>query len=270
MKIGFVLFEQYHQRKDIGSSRIRGHWLIKHMPEAELFQQGKKYDAIVFQKAYWKEAAREFPGKKILDICDPDWLDGAEVVSFSKHMDAITVPTEALAEELKMMTKKPVYVIPDRIDLDTLIPPKKHEGRAKSVVWFGYSHNAEKALEPTLLKLKKLGLRLIVISDGNFITSECEVENVKWNIETVNEEIQKADFVLLPEVNSGRYLYKSPNKTHQAWALGMPVAKTSQDVERFMDGEERQKEADEKYRWAMENCDVRLSVGELRKVIESV
>ena len=88
--IGWVLFGNFHQKKDIGSSRIRGKWVIEHM-DAEEFVQGKKYDTIIFQKTYWKEMARVFKGVKILDICDPDWLDGAEIINFCKDIDAVTV-----------------------------------------------------------------------------------------------------------------------------------------------------------------------------------
>ena len=267
--VGIVLFERFHQRKGIGSSRIRGRWLLKYMPEAEEFVQGKNYETIIFQKVYWKEMAREFKGKKILDICDPDWLDGIDIVSFAKEMDAITVPTEKMKETLEKMTDKPVFIIPDRIDFDTLNPPKKHEGRAKKVVWFGYSHNCD-VLNQTLYKIKKNGLILKVISEGNYATNECRVENVKWNEETVNSEIQNADFALLPEKLSGRWEFKSQNKTHQCWVLGIPVAKTLKELERFMDGEERQKETNEKYKWAMENFNVKKSVDQLREVIKSI
>lgn len=269
-KVGFVLFENYHQRKNIGSSRIRGNWLIEKMPEAELFVQGKTYDTIIFQKVYWKEMAKAFPGKKILDICDPDWLEGAEVVSFIELMDAVTVPTVKLKEALEKMTTKPVYVIPDRINFDTMISPKKdHEGQAKSVVWFGYSHNID-VLDATVMKLKKLGLTLKIVSDGRYNTSECKVENVKWMPDTWQEEIKTADICLLPERVHGRSLFKSQNKTEQAWALGLPVAKTPQDLERFMIGEERKKEAEEKYQYVREHCAIEKSVEEMRQVIENI
>lgn len=261
MKIGFVLFEKFHQRRNIGSSRIRGHWLLKYMPEAELFVQGKEYSVHYYQKVYWKEMAREFKGVKILDICDPDWLDGLEIVSFLKEMDAITCPTEKMKEVLERMTDKPVFVIPDRVDFEALPPPKKHSGRAKKVVWFGYSHNMD-VLNPCLLKLKKMNLTLKVISDGSYMTGECAVENVKWDALTVDKEIQDADFALLPDKLEGRWIYKSPNKMWHCWSLGLPVAKTAADVERFMDGDERVKEAEEKYEWARENADVKQSVEE--------
>ena len=74
MKIGILTFEQFHGRKDIGSSRIRAKWVINHWPEAEEFVFGQKYDVVIYQKAYWLEHAQEFKGLKILDICDADFL----------------------------------------------------------------------------------------------------------------------------------------------------------------------------------------------------
>jgi len=267
--VGFMLFEAYLQRKNIGSSRIRGHWMIESMPEAEAFVQGKEYETVIFQKVYWKEMARAFQGKKILDICDPDWLDGFEIVSFLKEMDAVTVPTEAMKESIQKFTDLPIFVIPDRVKMSDMLPPKKHEEKATKVVWFGYSHNSD-VLDPTLMSLKRLGLTLKIISDGTYMTSECKVENVKWDPLTWQDEIQDADFCLIPEKLSGRALFKSPNKTHQAWALGMPVAKTLEDLERFMDPLERQKEADKNFQWMQENGDVRRSVEEMREVILSI
>jgi hypothetical protein len=274
MKIGFVLFENYHQRKNIGSSRIRGHWIMKYLNrikgiEAEEFIQGKNYDVIVFQKVYWKEMARAFEGIKILDICDPDWLDGAEMAEFLGNMDAVTCSTENLKKDIEQMCKCPVYYVPDGEDLELLPPPKKHQGKAKKCVWFGYSNNME-ILEQTFQKIKSLDLTLKVISDGIFNTRECKVENVKWDIETESKEIQDCDFALLPEKLSMRFQYKSPNKTVHCWSLGIPVAKTPQDMDLFMDGEERQRESDLKYKEAIENNSVAKSASLLFNIIDSI
>jgi len=267
-----ILFDAYFQKKNTGSSRIRGHWIIKYLNkikgvEAEPFIQGKDYDVLIFQKAYWKEMARAFKGIKILDICDPDWLDGAEVVSIIKEMDAITVSTPALKEVLEKVTIRPIYVIPDGEDFEILPPPKKHEGRAKMCVWFGYSHNME-LLYPTFSKIRKMGLTLKVITDGNLNCGECAVKNVKWLSETVDHEIQEADFALLPDSTKARFKYKSPNKTIHAWALGLPVAKNPIDMERFMDAEERQKEADLRYKEVRENNSVAKSADLLFNIIK--
>jgi len=72
MKIGIYTFELKDGRKDIGSSRIRGHWLAKYWPEAEIFKYGKQYDVVIFQKAYDLHYASEFKGLKILDLCVRD------------------------------------------------------------------------------------------------------------------------------------------------------------------------------------------------------
>lgn len=272
MKIGFVLMDNYFQRKNIGSSRIRGRWVIKYLNkiqgvQAEEYIQGGSYDVVIFQKAYWKELARSFQGLKILDICDPDWLEGAEVVSFCKEMDCITVPTENLKIEIEKLTDKPVYIVPDSVDLEILPPPLKHEGRARKIVWFGYSHNMD-VLYPTFYTIKKLGLTLMVVTDGHLNTGECSVENIKWEAETCDRQYQLADFALLPEKLSGKALFKSNNKTIHSWALGLPVAKTPQDMERFMDGEERQKEADLRFQEVREKYSTEKSAEALYAVIK--
>lgn len=271
MRIGFVLMDSYWQKKGIGSSRIRGRWVIKYLNgiygvEAEEFIQGKEYDVIVFQKAYWKEMARDFKGIKILDICDPDWLDGAEVVSFCRDMDFITVPTESLKEAISAFTDKPIHIIKDGEDFESLPGPKVHEGRAKSVVWFGYSGNME-TIYPTFDSLKRLGLTLKVVSDGHLNTAECKVENIRWEEETCDDEYQKADFALLPDRKNGRFKYKSDNKTIHAWALGLPVAKTKEDLVRFMEESERIMDSEIRFQQVKKENSVELSARMLHELI---
>lgn len=274
MNIGFVLFENYFQRKGIGSSRIRGRWVIKYLNRiegvtAEEFVQGKEYDVVVFQKAYWKELAKEFTGMKILDICDPDWLDGADVVSFCRHMDAVTVPTEEMKTAIERFTDTPVFVVPDGEDFETLPSPKVHEGTAKTVLWYGYSHNMD-VLDGTYDIIKKHGLTLKVVTDGRLNTSECQVENVRWDEETCDYEYQGADFALFPQKKSGRAKFKSDNKTIHAWSLGLPVARTESDMVRFMNETERIIDSEIRYREAKENHDVKKSAQALYDVIVNI
>ena len=184
-------------------------------------------------------------------------------------MDAITCSTQALKEALEKVTDKPVYVIPDGEDFEILPPPKQHEGKAKMIVWFGYSHNLN-ILNQTYSKIRQLGLTLKVISDGNLMCGECAVKNIKWDIETVDTEIQEADFALLPDSLKGRNRFKSLNKTIHSWALGIPVAKTPTDMERFMDGEQRQIEADKRYKEVLENNSVERSALMLYNIIKDL
>ena len=94
MKIGILTFEQFHGRKNLGSSRIRGHWIIDNWQEAELFKQGQIYNIVIYQKAYFLEHAKVFKGLKILDLCDPDWLHWAyKVKEMIEYCDGITTST---------------------------------------------------------------------------------------------------------------------------------------------------------------------------------
>ncbi len=272
MKIGILLFEQIHQKKNIGSSRIRGHWLLKYWKEAELYQQGGHYDAIIFQKAYWTEFMKVYKGIKILDLCDPDWLESAPIVEVIDNCDAVTTSTEALKKEVEKFTDKPVIYIPDRMDLEYHNVQKKHIGQARRVIWFGYSHN-NKVLDPTIGFLEKNKLELTVLSDLRppYIKA---IRNIKYDWDNLefnfNEIVLEHDIVLMPKPMGTKGALKSLNKTYTAWALGMPVANTPDDLKKFLDPAERIKEAELRLKEVREKYDVKQSVEDFKKVIELV
>jgi len=268
--IAFLLFEKWHGRETyaIGSSRIRGHWVVKYWDEAELFSQGKEYDTILFQKAYWPGYCNKFKGIKILDICDPDWISEIAVKKTIDQVDAVTTSTQSLADYIKQLTDKPVVFIPDRQDLEFHKKKKVHKGRAERVCWFGYSHNA-KTLDKVASFVKKKGVKLVVISNLRPVYPGAD-ENIEWELDTINDNILSCDFCLLPKDERPIGKYKSNNKTTKAWALGMPVAKTPEEFERFLDPIERQKEADKRLKEVKEHWDVRLSVAEYKKLIKQL
>lgn len=279
--VGILTMELYEgrQKNSVGSSRIRGTWLANHWPEAELFKIGKVYDTVIFQKAYHLDFMKIFPGVKILDLCDPDWLEGKPVKEAIELCDAVTCSSEALREFLSKITEKPVVFIPDRVDLTAHTERKAHTGRAERVVWFGY-HGNHKVLDGALMTLRRMNLGITIISDmpyypqGNVEGIDDEwfaknVRNIKYDPETANQEIvDGGDIVINPKIDNGRFKFKSENKTYISWALGMPVAKDSDDIERFMDPEERQKEADLRRKEVEEKYDVRKSVEEFKAVID--
>lgn len=276
MKIGFILADTYYNKRNLASSRIRGRWLIKYWKEAEEFISAKKYDVIIFQKTYWVEYAKNFKGIKILDICDPDWLEGHQIKEMIENVDAVVCSTYNLRDFIKQMTDKPVVVIPDRQDLEYLKEKKLHRGRAKSVVWYGYSHNAY-VLKQSLPYLAKLGLSLIIISErfdtivaGTDYVNKVKEKWIKWDLNKVNRDIIKADIVLLPQPFLRKDRFKSNNKTTNAWALGMPVAKTFDDLKRFLSEEERKKEAEKRLKEVKEKWDVRFSVEDYKNLIEKI
>ena len=274
---GILTFETYlGKRKDwAGSSRIRGSWLAKYWEGAELFKQGRQYDVVIYQKAYWVEHAKQFKGIKILDICDPDWYHWSyQVVEMIQDVDAITTSTEELARSISKFTDKPVVCIPDRMDLEFHKGRKFHTGKAKWAVWFGYSTGFE-MLKPALHFLKKNNLGLIVISDTNFILpssyfDSVELRNLPWKLETVNDDILLGDMVLNPQGKNGKWKYKSNNKTLSAWALGMPVAHTVEEMNKFMDEEERQKESKLRIQEVSEKWEIHRSIDEYKELIEKI
>ena len=274
--IGILTFEKYHGRRDVGSSRIRGHWLIKYWDEAELFKPGKKYKVCLYQKAYFVEHAKAFSGIKILDLCDPEFLHWSyRTKQMLKEVDAVTTSTESLAEAIRKFTDKPVVYIPDRVDLEFHKETRRlHQGRAKWVVWFGYSAGFD-MIKPVLHFLKKHNLNLIVISNKLFnlpasYYDHIELKNLPWKLETVNEDIVSADIVINPQSKKGKWKYKSNNKTITAWALGMPVANDVEELEKFLDGEERQKESQKKLQEVKELYDVKISVNEYQELISKI
>lgn len=259
MKIAMLTMEKFDNRRrdSIGSSRIRARWVMKYCPEIVEFKNGFAYDAVIYQKAYYKEHMEAFTGVKIFDICDPDWLDDRPIVELSEMIDAFTVTTEKMRDFISKLTDKPAIIIPDRIDPEEHTPVKEiHEGKARSAVWFGYSSNLV-VLDQIVDFLQGQNISLTVISDRNYTPADA---NVSYDYRSINDDIIKHDFVILPDYsNDLRHSFKSNNKTLTSWALKMPVAVNPEDVFRFSDPNERNKEAEEKYKYVMEECHVKLS-----------
>ena len=279
IKGAVLTFEKWHGKEYIGSSRIRGHWLVKawnkmesKSSSLEVFQQGAKYDAIIFQKTYWPAYCKEYKGIKILDMCDPDWLEMMEVKQMIDECDAVTTSTEALRDAIKQFTDKSVIHIPDRHDLNEFTERKVHQGQAKWVCWFGYSHN-NRSLDMVMSTLKKYNLKLKVISNCRPFYSKAD-KNVKYEWEnpnwSFNKELLECDFVVMPPNTTPRGKYKSQNKIITSWALGMPVATNPNELKRFMDSEERKKEAEKRLQEVREKWDIRTSVQQFQQLINDI
>lgn len=270
LDIGFLTMEKYeNRRKDsVGSSRIRGRWVMKYCEILKEFRNGRTYDAVIYQKAYWKEHIDVFDGVKIFDLCDPDWLDGRPLLELSEQIDAFTVPTVALRDYMAQMLNKPVYIIPDRIDPDEHTPVKlEHVGKARTAVWFGYSQN-HKVLDPVVDSLHNRGIKLVCISDRNYFQADV---NLKYDYQTLNQDLIKYDFAVMPTLpDDFRFHFKSNNKDLTCWALGLPVAKSGDDVERFMDPAEREKESLLRREEVLTKYHSKLSGDEYLKIISEI
>jgi hypothetical protein len=277
--IAFCSMEKFDNRllNSVGSSRIRVRWLLPYWEEAEEYVIGKKYDVLIFQKVYWREMMKVFKGIKILDLCDPDWLENKPVFEFIDLCDAITTSTKPLAEFIKKMRPDAlVKYIPDRIYLPEAHPIKEqHSDELRKLVWFGYSQNSH-YLTNTFEQLILKNMELTVISDQAIdipmiYRTKIIINNVPYNYATLNKELIKYDAVIMPDpTGDEKSKYKSNNKTLQAWSLGMPVVKIPEDIDRLMTKEAREIEAKEKLEEIKNKFDVKYSVQEYKDLIEEI
>lgn len=274
MKTACITFEKYHGRQpgSIGSSMIRGKWLAEKWDDAFLWTNGAYADSVIFQKVYWEDMMIDFPGKKILDLCDPDWLNGdVDIKKFCDYADHVTTSTEALAKFVRTITKTPVTVVPDRLNMDYFTRPKEHTEKARNVVWFGYYANAKEVLPPILMTLKRLGLGLRVVSNGEFTTTNdfgVDIQNVNWDSDNAWLDIQGGDIAVNPPSVRSNFRYKSNNKTLISWALGLPVANTAEDLERFIDPKERTKEVIERRKELEDTWTIEKSIEQYKEILK--
>lgn len=277
--IRFFTYPQFHGKtQQVGSTFIRVTQLLKYWPEAGIYRYGENPDTLILQKVFVTPDYQfpvHFKGKKILDICDPMWLEGYNVVETAQAMDAVTCPTESLAEFIRQFHTN-VHVIPDRYDIEALPKPKQHTGKAKTVVWFGYSHNAT-ILKAALPLIDELGLKLILISNDDPIynryskrKSEEWYTFKKYEESTIYQDLQEADFAILPDGFRPEDYFKSNNRTIRANLAGLPVAKDSDDVMKYMEGKNRRKWFDENYDNIVKEYDCRLSVEQYKKIISNI
>ncbi len=286
MNIRFFTFSQFHGKNPpTGSTQIRAIQLLKFWPEAEIYRYGEKPDVMIFQKVYMTQDYRfheHFNGIKILDMCDPDWLDGMGGIKATiDAVDAVTVSSKGLQTFVKQLTDKPVVYIPDRFDTTVLPSPKTHANDAKTVVWFGYRHNAE-TLRPAMNIINELGLDLIVIADDDPLAwqwlpgeigdefRKTKYKYIKYTEDTIYADLQRADFAILPKGGRPIDPFKSNNKTIKAILSGLPVAKTAEDVRAFIKPAARREYLEKHYNEKRVFYDVRNSVQQYEDLIKEI
>ncbi len=282
--IRFFTFSQFHNKiPAAGSTLIRANQLIKYWADAGLYKFGENPDVLIFQKVY-VAADYQFPihfkGIKILDICDPDWLDGMTGLKATiDAMDAVVVSSPGLKTFVEQLTDKPVVHIADRFDTSPIPKPKTHSGTATTVVWFGYRHNAE-TLKYAMPLINDLGLKLIVIADDNPLAwqwlpneigdkfRENKYTYIKFNEETIYTDLQRADFAVLPYGGRPIDQFKSNNKTIKAILAGLPVAHDSDQLKSFMNAGVRRDYMEHHYKQTITEYDVKESVRQYQELIE--
>lgn len=284
--IRFFTFSQFHNKvPPTGSTHIRVHQLMRYWPEAGLYKFGEKPDVMIFQKVYVGQDYKfpaNFPGLKILDVCDPDWTDGFTAIKETVDaMDAVTVSSPELKTFIEQLTDKPVVHIPDRFDMAKVPKPKHHMQVAQTVVWFGYSHNAM-SLKFAMPLINELGLDLIVISNDDIMAwqwlpgeegekfRKTRYKFIKYEEDTIYHDLQRADFAVLPTGTRPVDVFKSNNRTVKAILAGLPVAHDADQVKGFMVGGVRRDYLQKHYRKTVEEYDVKKSVEDYKALIERI
>jgi hypothetical protein len=197
-------------------------------------------------------------------------------VEIGNLVHAVTCSSESLTQLVKTyFPDKIVEHVPDRLNF-SLFPPsrKPHQGAAKSVVWFGFIHNAHETLPSLLPTLSACGVKLRIISDKPYTQQDgilaLEPEWELFDPATAYHRIQEADMVLNPRSNRAFYRYKSQNKTVIGWKLGLPVAVTSEDLLRFMDPLERNREVQEKREVVERDYPIEQSARQYREILYTI
>lgn len=267
--------EQFDNREkdSVGSSRIRGRWMWESWDDAELYHIGKQYDVLVFQKVYWDKMLNSFDGIKILDLCDPDWLEGKNVMEYISMCDYCTTSTESLAQYIRKFVSTPVRCVPDRIKIDEHKTREKHIGKARKVVWFGYSHNQD-CIRQTLETLAEYALELHVISNQPYTPplgfDFVNIVNHTYSYPQAHEIIKQCDLYISPERSDARGKFKSNNKELTAMALGVPVIRTSEDLDRLINESERNEQMESDLKEIKDKWDVRYSVEDYKEIINEI
>ena len=181
---------------------------------------------------------------------------------------------------LAKITEKPVWCIPDRLDFTTIPDQKKEhkgKGETKTVLWYGYSENFP-MLNSSINALIQLKIpELVVIANKGKMyelppaaKGKINLTNIPWTAETVNIDLMKADVVLNPQLSTGRWKYKSNNKTILAWSFGIPVAHSKTELEKLMTEESRIVEGDKRYTQARAEYNVIDSVRDYKNLINDL
>jgi len=273
--VRFFTLEHYRLRKRYGSTKLRVRNLLPYWPEAGLWRNGDRPDVLVLQKAYGSHPSAPV---MILDICDPDWEQNDQVMSTVRQVDAVTCPTEALADVLRVHARR-VVVIPDRHDLARLPSPRGHHEVARRIVWFGQHQNAL-ALESLIPTIEQSELSLTVVSDRNphvyryadrphAFRRCCSYSRFRWR--TIHALLREHDVCLVPRRNVPSDGFKSDNRETLALLCGVPSARSPQELLALAaDPALRSRRAIEGRAWAQQHRDCRQSVAELQALIATL
>jgi hypothetical protein len=258
--------------RESGSARIRAEWICQHWDGAQVYDGSQPlagYDLYVFQKAYliertrtWIQTAARWRDRGrcrlAFDLCDPDFLNREHerrLLNVLPLFDFAVASTEPIRDWL--VRWMPAYVIPDRVDVQEVQEIGRYIWRRTDkprLIWAGYDRNAA-AMDELLSTVEELGLELDVL----MIDDPLPFDEF-WR------RLLPYDVLLNPKPDVPPFSYKSDNKTLIAWTLGMPVARTVDELRRLCEPAERWREMNVRRQHVREAWNISLSVNEWVKL----
>lgn len=189
----------------------------------------QKGDIIFFRTPNNKELqkAKQQGAIAIYDVCDL-WfalMNRKTMELMMNKCDLITTSTQGLKIAIEKKFNKQIIVVPSALDWD--YKSKKVKGikrRNKVAVWTSYGH-AFFNLEMIYHNLIDKGIKIKVISSIDFLDRfkyKKNIEFIEWDLETVDFEIAKADFMVVPLRDRQANRIKEEHRMLKAWAIGLP------------------------------------------------
>lgn len=222
-----------------GSVMIRARWVAKHWPGAVVYdgrQSFTGWDLVIFQKAYLLQTTRDMIGglaslrdargkpRLAFDLCDPDFLKDEHrrrMLDVLPLFDFAVAPTHPLVDWLAQYL--PSYHIPDTVDLEIVKNRREFlyacKGASPRLLWIGYREN-QAAIDPEMLQvIKDTGVEFEIVSVDRSMPFDQWLSN-----------LTQYDVLLNPRPKHGTFRYKSNNKSLIAWASGVAVAETADEL----------------------------------------
>lgn len=199
--------------KEKGSSRIRVYYLLDELSKyfEKLFLDNnfnKNADIVVFQKFINLDLLLKYRKKNVYTVFDVDDLfeNTYDMVRFS---DLVIVSTQFLKEKLSSLNEN-IIVVPNCLDIeDYNIPLKQNRNNTeKKLCWYGWEINS--------YILDKLNIR-------NLVTTISNVGDIKYSKDTIDDNIQLFDYVIIPQEKNEHTLSKTHCRLLKSLYLGVPV-----------------------------------------------
>jgi glycosyltransferase involved in cell wall biosynthesis len=141
-------------------------------------------------------------------------------LGFTRHVDRLVAPSARLASELERRTGKPVAVIPDPIEYhepDALALPWQARAPFRAL-WVGSKNNWHQ-VEALKAMLSQQGIDAFHI----ITVSNHPQADVRWSLESVRQELARADLGIIPLSADSHSQMKSHNRATLFMALGVPL-----------------------------------------------